>query len=255
LRYALCVEEIDVVGRIALGIAIGALLLAIVVATLMFADIYSVVEETKRCAPHFPQWSQFPAWLGCTTSVHEGLAGGLIGGAGALFAAWLAFTAVQEQLGEERYRRRQQQADAKEAAIVCITQLVHAAATVLVQINDAIRVGDALQETSDRLVRLAVDHVKAALESFTVRESGRDLSVDDKVMYLLIVSTLSTFVNISTNPSPILTRGDRLQNQRFALMRLHTYLGAFDSELAQVYARDSGTEPPEPTVTVDRRTT
>ena len=97
-------------------------------------------------------------------------------------------------------------------------------------------------------MRLAVDHVKAALEFFTVRESARDLSVHDKVMYLLIVSTLSTFVNLSTNPSPILTRADRLRNQRHALMRLHEYLGPFDEQLGQVYARDSGTTPPAPSM-------
>ena len=65
------------------------------------------------------------------------------------------------------------------------------------------------------------------------------LAVHDKVMYLLIVSTLSTFVNISTNPSPILTRDERLRNQRNALTRLHGYLEPFDTQLAEVYARDS----------------
>ena len=158
----------DVIGRrIAWGIAIGALLLAIVVAALLFADIYTVVEENKRCAPHFPEWSQFPGWLGCTISVHEGLAGGLIGGAGALFAAWLAFTAVQQQLAEEKQRRHQQYLDAKEAALVCITQPVHAAAAALSQIADAMQVTEPLDEAAaDKLVALAVTHVKAALEFF-----------------------------------------------------------------------------------------
>jgi hypothetical protein len=42
-------------------------------------------------------------------SAHENLAGGLLGGAGVLWAAWLAFQAVQEQIGEERERENRLQ--------------------------------------------------------------------------------------------------------------------------------------------------
>jgi hypothetical protein len=40
----------------------------------------------------------FPRWLGCALANHETLAGGLIGAAGALFAAWLAWQAVMRQI-------------------------------------------------------------------------------------------------------------------------------------------------------------
>lgn len=43
-------------------------------------------------------------WIGCAIAAHEGLAAGLIGAAGALFAGWLAFQAVQEQMKQERNR-------------------------------------------------------------------------------------------------------------------------------------------------------
>ena len=46
----------------------------------------------------------FPKWFGCVLAVHENLAGGLIGAAGALVAAWIAWTAVQEQINAERAR-------------------------------------------------------------------------------------------------------------------------------------------------------
>lgn len=46
-------------------------------------------------------------WAGCAMAAHEGLAAGLIGAAGALFAAWLAFDAVQEQIAQERDRELQ----------------------------------------------------------------------------------------------------------------------------------------------------
>src|SRR5262249_20471907 len=45
---------------------------------------------------------QFPKWFGCVLQDHESLAAGLIGAAGALFAAWIAWTAVQRQLEEQQ---------------------------------------------------------------------------------------------------------------------------------------------------------
>jgi hypothetical protein len=51
--------------------------------------------------------------------------------AGALFAAWLAFDAIQEQILREAERRKVEQAEAKISAVVCITPLIHAAAESL----------------------------------------------------------------------------------------------------------------------------
>jgi hypothetical protein len=46
----------------------------------------------------------FPKWFGCVLSAHEGLAGGLIGASGALVAAWIAWSAIQQQINAERER-------------------------------------------------------------------------------------------------------------------------------------------------------
>jgi hypothetical protein len=54
----------------------------------------------------------FPRWFGCVLYLHETLAGSLIGAAGALTAAWIAWTAVQHQINAERERMS---ADRKEA--------------------------------------------------------------------------------------------------------------------------------------------
>lgn len=47
---------------------------------------------------------QFPKWFGCVLNDHDSLAAGLIGAAGALFAAWIAWTAVQRQINADRER-------------------------------------------------------------------------------------------------------------------------------------------------------
>jgi hypothetical protein len=46
----------------------------------------------------------FPRWFGCVLYVHESLAAGLIAAAGALTAAWIAWTAVQQQINAEKER-------------------------------------------------------------------------------------------------------------------------------------------------------
>src|SRR5262249_15477920 len=56
---------------------------------------------------------QFPKWFGCVLHKHDNLAAGLIGAAGALFAAWIAWTAVQRQLSEQQQQLKEQQQQAR----------------------------------------------------------------------------------------------------------------------------------------------
>jgi len=72
--------------------------LAIVIVVAIFAVLASVeagmftTDATKRCA------LQLPRWFGCALANHEGLAGGLIGAGGALFAGWLAWNGALRQI-------------------------------------------------------------------------------------------------------------------------------------------------------------
>ncbi len=74
---------------------------AIVLGLLLFAFLVLALAQAGSGASC--QW-KFPKWFGCVLSAHENLAGGLIGASGALFAAWLAWTAVQHQINAERER-------------------------------------------------------------------------------------------------------------------------------------------------------
>jgi hypothetical protein len=62
----------------------------------------------------------FPRWFGCVLYVHESLAGGLIVGAGALIAAWIAWMAVQHRLNADQERAS---ADRQEAEDVLTRDL------------------------------------------------------------------------------------------------------------------------------------
>lgn len=82
-----------------MGIAIVSGLSLVVVGMLAFAHAFAHVGGEARCFSSF-RAAQWPKWIGCAMAAHENLAGGLIGLAGAIFAAWLAYSGAQDQLAQ-----------------------------------------------------------------------------------------------------------------------------------------------------------
>ncbi len=225
--------------RIVWALTVGLGLILLASGILVFAEATAITDEAKRCAPSIWQ-SQWPRYLGCAMTTHEGLAGGLIGAGGALFAAWLAIDAIQQHITREVERQKVEQAEAKISAVACITPLVRAAAGCLFSVNKAIGGSPEV----DQLVAIAASHVNAEMSRFVVPESIRSLSLDDRLVFLTMIGTLNVFVSTSERPSPIQTRVQRLENQHDALMKLHSYLRTFDLDLAREFERDSKTSPP-----------
>ena len=226
--------------RIVWAFTIGLGLILLASGILVFAEATAIPDEAKRCAPSIWQ-SQWPRYLGCAMTTHEGLAGGLIGAAGALFAALLVVDAIQGRTSREPDRQKLEQAEAKISAVVHITPLVHAAAECLFSVNKAINGSPEM----DKLVALATSHLNVEMSRFVVPEGLRGLGMDDRLVCLTMVGALNVFVTVSERQSPIQTRVRRLETQRDALMKLHTYLRAFDPDLANVFARGSETSPPD----------
>jgi hypothetical protein len=84
------------------GIVLVIILLSTIVLLLDLAQSASIGD--KLCTPALTELKlpkDFPRWLGCAVAMHESLAGGLIGAAGALFAAWLAWQAIMRQISHE----------------------------------------------------------------------------------------------------------------------------------------------------------
>ena len=88
------------ISRAKQGWILFALIFVVVYAVLAAADLGMESVTQSSCA------AKFPKWLGCVLANHENLAGGLIGGSGALFGAWLAWSAVREQIEGEGQRQR-----------------------------------------------------------------------------------------------------------------------------------------------------
>ena len=77
---------------------------ALVVFAALWVGIYAVLAFANLSPPPNAarcSWA-FPKILSCLLGVRENLTGGLIGGGGALFAAWVAWSAVREQMNETR---------------------------------------------------------------------------------------------------------------------------------------------------------
>jgi len=83
------------------GLVLGAIILLVVGLALFWAQV-GTTDSGKSCAS-VALW----AWVGCAMAAHENLAGGLIGGGGALFAAWLVGSVVLEQIQDERKRDKE----------------------------------------------------------------------------------------------------------------------------------------------------
>jgi hypothetical protein len=80
-----------------IGTAIAGGLILSIVGLLAFAHAHAHLSGEARCFVTLGN-AQWPKWIGCAMAAHENLAGGLIGLAGAIFAAWLAYSGAQDQL-------------------------------------------------------------------------------------------------------------------------------------------------------------
>ncbi|WP_454617533.1 hypothetical protein [Bradyrhizobium cenepequi] len=85
------------IPRWATGVILAGALTLAIIALIGFAHAYA--KGATRCFESFLA-APWPDWIGCAMAAHENLAGGLIGLAGAIFAAWLAYSAVREQLNQ-----------------------------------------------------------------------------------------------------------------------------------------------------------
>ena len=84
----------------AMTFRIGPFLLVALCSLVFSYLVLALAEAGGLAACH---WA-FPRWFGCVLYVHESLAAGLIAAAGALNAACIVWTAVQQQINAEKER-------------------------------------------------------------------------------------------------------------------------------------------------------
>ncbi len=86
--------------RLIVGCALALIIATSITALLAWAEAGSAAEI--RCSV------PLTLWFGCAIGKHENLAGGLLAAGGALFAAWIAWVAVQAQIESERQLTKDQ---------------------------------------------------------------------------------------------------------------------------------------------------
>jgi hypothetical protein len=248
--------------RIVLFVLFVALLGLAAILALAFAHAWDASATRAECFETF--WTaKWPKWIGCAIAAHESLAAGLIGLWAAIFAAGLAYLAIQMQIEGDRQNIQKQieedrkniqmqieedrqkavlrQTQAKASASIAITQTVYAAASTLFAVTQAQKAQDEQQIAHwDEGIKQGVSYIDQGLNHFTVSEAIRDLGGGDRLIYLGIVGQLSSFVAVNNHPSEHLDRATRLRNQHSALMKLRELLAAFDPDLIAVYDRDAG---------------
>jgi hypothetical protein len=180
-----------------------------------------------------------------------GFSGSVIAGLMTLTGAIIAWFAVQLQIrSQERTTARaeiiaqvakdQQNADSKIAAVIGLTQPIHVASMLLYSVRTRLAAKSKpdiaqWQTATDQ----ACAQLKTALEHFSLREISADLAIDDRAPYLIVLSQLSSIVNIYERPVGILPRVDSLKLLRDQLEHLEGYLRPFDGDLADAFLRDS----------------
>lgn len=133
----------------------------------------------------------------------------------------------------------------EDQAPTALNALIQAAAAALAAINRALDAPIEQQPIRDKLMCLMATHVQSTLNSFIVKEGVGQLGLQDRLYYMAIVATVSSFADVAMRQSPALDRTSILQSQKNTLLSLHHHLLAFDTELARLFANDSGTRPAE----------
>jgi hypothetical protein len=79
-----------------------------------------------------------------------------------------------------------------------------------------------------------------------IRDIVPELEINDRLLVMIVLSNLQTFVAINDNPSPVLSDEQRFRTHARTLMKIRAALHALDSDLADVFDRDGQVPPGTP---------
>jgi len=179
-----------------------------------------------------------------------GFAGNFSAGIMTLIAAIIAWFAVQFQIKAQQgiedrkvslrvEQDEKNKFEAKMVASVVLAQPVHAASGMLYAARKAFAATTEIDIAKwDQVTDQANAQVEQTLSHFGLQQISAELAVVDRLGFLVVLSHLSSIVNIYYRPQGILNRTERLAVLVGRLERVHFYLKAFDEELAAVFKRD-----------------
>src|SRR5262245_29842429 len=98
-------------------------LIAVILCVSLIAGFVFFILGAAELGKVRPCGWEFPVWFGCVLNAHEDLAGGVIGAAVTLAAAWVAWTAVQRQITADRERTSEDRREAERLLSEELTRL------------------------------------------------------------------------------------------------------------------------------------
>ena len=159
---------------------------------LLFVLLFLVLALAQWGSGSSCHW-QFPKWFGCVLEAHDSLAAGLIGAGGALFAAWIAWTAVQHQINAERERATADRVEAEQLLSTELSEYADGVAAALRYLSEVLH-----SETADKhpaqavyeAVAYVAEHVSPTERIANYRAMADTLSWDRRIRYGLLLRGL-----------------------------------------------------------------
>jgi hypothetical protein len=208
---------------------VGQLLLVALCSVVLIYLVLALAEAGSVAGCH---WA-FPRWFGCVLYVHEALAGGLIVAAGALAAAWIVWTAVQQQINAEQQRLS---ADRKGAEQLLVQDLsdyadgMAAAWRLLVAVPNPLPEPEAWEGTRRASAYMA-ERLSRTDEIANFQAMAEILGWDRRRKYVALIKGLGKLAQFSTpdsikDPEAVLNVIRNLADQfEFCLPQTSAYFG------------------------------
>lgn len=206
------------------GILLAATTLVGIYAILAAAEMgMSASATAKPCA-----W-KFPKWLGCTLASHESLAGGLIAVGGALFAGWLAWTAVQDQIRADKELSTRREEATYQVIRSELRELLDLIALIWRTVDHTLAHQDdgELHHNGAHLVRTLFPNRRALSDLDSAVEISKDLDPKRKRLFVDVMIGLRALFNY-VEYEPVLDDRNWLLTIRIQFSHLERYLRAFD---------------------------
>lgn len=170
-------------------------------------------------------------WYGCVLRKHENLAGGLVGGSMTIIAAWIAWTAVQDQISADRVARTHDSETADGLLREAFAQYAESVATAWKLIEE-----HRMEETpSIEQVRSAVAFIASELSDPVVmamhREMVTSLPWETRAQYGHILDALED-MHAYSDPDQL---GDCSEAQQ-AIRRLSHFIDGYAPEGHEYFA-------------------
>jgi hypothetical protein len=163
-----------------------------------FLIVYLTMALTEAGGTAGCHWA-FPRWFGCVLWTHETLAAGLIAAGGVLIAAWIAWTAVQQQINAEQQRMAADRIEAERLLSEDLTNYADgmaAAWRLLVAVPDPLPGPQAWEATREATAYMAGRLTRPA-QIANFRAMAEILGWDRRRKYLALIKGLESFAQFS----------------------------------------------------------